>query len=119
LHTAMLIERRQHPRVKLAASVLVKTHRKCITGTTKDISVGGAFIRCQRPLESEEVFELLIRDSVQKLPIRAIAKVVRSHDSCPYNKIEAHGMAVQFIIISDRDRRLVSAIVSNQATNLP
>jgi c-di-GMP-binding flagellar brake protein YcgR len=113
----VIIERRQHPRVKLAVPVVAKTNRKLITGTTKDISAGGAFICCQRPLKSGEVFELLISASLRSLPIRAIAEVVRSHASCPDNEIEPHGMAVQFIIISDADRSLISSVVSNHSTN--
>ena len=118
LHTAKVIERRQHPRVELAVPAFAKTNRKLITGTTKDISEGGAFIFCQRPLESGEVFELLISASMGSPPIRAIAEVVRSHNSCPDTGSEPHGMAVQFIIISDSDRRIISAIVSNGATNI-
>jgi c-di-GMP-binding flagellar brake protein YcgR len=119
LHTAKVIERRQHPRVELAVPVFAKTNRKLISGTTKDISKGGAFICCQRPLQSGEVFELLISTDLRSPPIRAIAEVVRSHDSCPDSESEPHGMAVQFIIISDSDRRLISAIVSNHAANVP
>ena len=118
LHTAKVNERRQHPRVKLAVPAFAKAHRKLITGTTKDISAGGAFICCQRPLQSGEVFELLISASLGSPPIRAIAEVVRSHDSCPNSESEPHGMAVQFIIISDADRRFVSAIVSNHSTDI-
>jgi c-di-GMP-binding flagellar brake protein YcgR len=118
LHTAKVIERRQHPRVELAVPAFAKTNRKVISGTTKDISAGGAFICCQRPLQSGEVFELLISTALRSPPIRAIAEVVRSHDSCPDSESEPHGMAVQFIIISASDRRLISAIVANYAANI-
>jgi c-di-GMP-binding flagellar brake protein YcgR len=118
LHTAKVIERRQHPRVELAVPAFAKTNHKLITGTTKDISAGGAFICCERPLQSGEVLELLISVSLGSPPIRSIAEVVRSHDSCPDTESEPHGMAVQFIIISDADRRFISTIVSNHAANI-
>jgi c-di-GMP-binding flagellar brake protein YcgR len=118
LHTVKVMERRQHPRVELAVPVFAKTNRKVISGTTKDISAGGAFICCQRPFQSGEVFELLISTSLGSPPIKAIAEVVRSHNSCPDGESEPYGMAVQFIIISDADRKFISTIVSNDATNI-
>jgi c-di-GMP-binding flagellar brake protein YcgR len=116
LCTAKVTERRQHPRAKRTFPVFAETHRTLISGTTKDISAGGAFICCQQPLKSGEVFELLISVSLRNPPIRAIAEVVRSHNSCPENEPEPHGMAVQFIIIPEADRRAISTMVAKHAT---
>ena len=115
LRTAKVTERRQHPRAKLTFPVFAETHRTLISGTSKDISEGGAFICCEQPLKPGEVFELLISVSLLNPPIRAIAEVVRSHNSCPANELEPHGMAVQFIIIPEADRRAISNMVTKHA----
>ena len=118
MRTIKVTERRQHLRAKLTFPVFAKTNRTLISGTTKDISERGAFIYCQQPLKLGEVIEVLISVSPRNPPVRAIAEVVRSDNSCPANELEPYGMAVQFIIIPEAERRAISNMVLKHATRL-
>lgn len=112
MRTVKVTERRQHPRAKLTFPVFAETNRTLISGTTKNISERGAFVCCQQPLKLGDVIAVLISVSPRNPPIRAIAEVVRSDNSCSANEREPHGMAVKFIIIPEADRRAISDMVS-------
>ena len=89
----------------------METNRTLISGTTKDISAGGAFIQCLEPLEPNEVFELAMSVPCSNPPIKAIAEVVRLHNSNLKNGHDPNGMAIKFIIISDEYRKIISDLV--------
>ena len=82
-----------------------------MSGATKDISAGGAFIRCREPLRPKEVIELIVIVPRPNSPIKAIAEVIRSNHSDSDDDPKQHGMAVQFIIIPDIARKVISAMV--------
>ena len=109
----IMVGKRQHARAKLTYPIFVKAHRRLLSAETEDISAGGLFIRCREPLKPEEVLDLLIGVPVQDKPIRATAEVVRSQKVSPDNELEPLGMAVKFRIISDRDREIISTLVSD------
>lgn len=107
------IERRQHPRAIVNWPVIVKSTQGFMAGETKDISNGGAFISCREPLNPKEVFEVAISVSLLHPRVKAIAEVIWSIPSRFDDKPESRGMGVRFIKIADRDRELISALVSN------
>ena len=53
-------EVRQHPRVNITWPVRMKTSQGTIEAETKNISLGGAFICCHKPLPLGENFRLTI-----------------------------------------------------------
>jgi hypothetical protein len=61
------------------------------TGETKDISISGAFIYCDRPLEPNQVFKMVISAPEMRTSITGEAKVVWSAPS---------GMGVRFCSLS-------------------
>ena len=84
-------EKRRHPRKEASCFVTIETSGASRFGETKDISSGGAFIYCDRPLESEELFKVVISGPGMRNSITAEARVVWSN---PY------GMGVRFHSVS-------------------
>ena len=112
LHTAKVTKKRQHFGVKVAWPIFLESNRRIIRGETINISSDAAFIRCQEALEPGEVIELAISIPFPSSPIRTIAEVVRSETLGSDAKSLSHGTIVQFMIISDEDRRFISSFVS-------
>ncbi len=84
-------EKRRHPRKEANWFVTIETSGASRVVETKDISRGGAFIYCDRPLESEQLFNMVISAPGMRNSITAEARVVWSN---PY------GMGVRFHSVS-------------------
>jgi c-di-GMP-binding flagellar brake protein YcgR len=82
-------------------------------GQTTDISAGGAFIRCEEPLKLKEFFEMTISVSPLSPRIKAIAEVVWSNVSDLEAELQSRGMGVRFFKMSDEDRKVISALISD------
>lgn len=108
-------ERRQCTRVLLGCSVMVKTDQGIMIGQIIDISLGGAFICCRKPLEVEEVLEIDFWVSPQGPHVKATGEVVRSNVHCLDGETVCHGMGVQFTELSHEDRQFISDLVENQS----
>ena len=100
-------ERRKYPRAKVVWPVIMENNRNIISGETKDISAGGAYIRCRAPLKTIEVF-MYVSVSFLSPRIRGIAEVVRSDVLGSTNGVEYYGIGVRFIAISNEARELIS-----------
>jgi c-di-GMP-binding flagellar brake protein YcgR len=109
----MAKERRRYPRAIASWPVVLVTSEGDLTGRTRDISAGGAFICCRQPLRSNEKFSIVLY-SIPQLGrhLRIIAKVVRSDIYCN-DLLMSHGMGVQFTSISEEDHKLLSTLVSD------
>ena len=90
------IEKRQHPRMPITLPARMVTARGVMEGETENMSLHGAFIRCQKPLEPGE--RLIV---VVKLPsnpsFQSNAEVVWSRVPRPSDKGTSRGMGVKFI----------------------
>ena len=84
----------------------METSEGVIGAEVRNISLGGAFICCKRPLPMGEVFRLTLMGA-DKDPLTAIAKVVWSNVNVPNEKVINRGMGVRFIKMSDRHIQLV------------
>jgi hypothetical protein len=104
----------QHFGAKVAWPIFLESNRKIIRGETINISSNAAFIRCQEALEPGEVIELAISVPFPSSPIRTIAEVVRSETLGSAAESLSVGTIVQFMIISDEDRKFISSFVSDQ-----
>ena len=113
-------ERRSFPRAPLKWRILVqdKDSNRVMEGVTKDISGGGAYVRCAKPLKLNEVFDMVIKAPDKSLKVKA--EVVWSNIYGPDDDINPRGMGVVFLEISDEDRSTISKAVNHHlAENVP
>jgi Tfp pilus assembly protein PilZ len=78
---------------------------RVIHGEAKDISPFGAFIRCRKPLNLNEIFDMVVDTPDKALNIQA--EVVWSNIYGPDDNITPRGMGVRFVKISNEDRKLI------------
>ena len=92
----MIEERRRYPRTEVRWPVSIKTFQESLEGETKDVSLGGAFIRCAKPPELDEVLGLVMNVPDLDSAIRIVAKVVWVNIQGPDTEMSPHGMGVLF-----------------------
>ena len=109
-------ESRKHPRVHITWPVRMKTSQGTIEAEIKNISLGGAFICCPKPLPLRENFRLTI-DVPNHEPLRAKAEVVWSNISVPDDRIVNRGMGIRFIQITKANRDLLNKAISDHLKN--
>ena len=109
-------EARQHPRVNITWSVRMKTSQGSIEAEIKNISLGGAFICCPKPLPLGEVFRLTI-DVPDHETLTVKAEVVWSNINVPDDKIVNRGMGIRFIQITKANRDLLNKAISDHLKN--
>ena len=105
------IERRQCSRVLLGCPVMVTSPQGIMMGQIIDISLGGAFICCKKPLNVEEILELQFRISPASRTLTVKGEVVRSHVHCLDNQTRCHGMGVRFNDIPPESHLLIKSVV--------
>jgi len=105
------IERRQCSRVLLGCPVMVTSSQGIMMGQIIDISLGGAFICCKKPLDVKEILELQFRISPASSSLKARGEVVRSNVHCLDSQIKCHGMGVQFTDLSTESRLVITDVV--------
>jgi len=90
------IENRLRPRMPITLSARMITAAGVIEGETENISLHGAFIRCQKPLEPGERLIVIV-----KLPsnqsFNSYAEVVWSRVPRPNDEGTSPSMGVKFI----------------------
>ena len=102
-------EKRKHPRVDINWPVSIETAHGTIAAEVKNISLGGAFICCKKPLQLREVFRMTMIGPENE-PVIATAQVAWSNANVPEEKVINRGMGVRFIKMSDRHIQLVRQI---------
>ena len=103
-------EDRKSLRADVNWSVSMETSDGIIAAEAKNISLGGAFICCEKPLPIGENFQLTMTVPDNK-PISATAKVVWSNINVPSEKVINRGMGVRFLKVSEQHIRLVRQIL--------
>ncbi|MBL7174853.1 MAG: PilZ domain-containing protein [Desulfobacteraceae bacterium] len=93
-------EKRQYARAGIVWPVSIKTSQGIISAKTKDLSLGGAFIVCQKPLPLKEQFPVTI-EVPDKGPLTFTSEVVWSNNHVPDDKIVIRGMGIRFIQNTD------------------
>ncbi len=90
------IDNRQHPRMPITLLARMVTTTSVMEGVTENISLHGAFIRCQKPLEPGE--RIIV---IAKLPsnpsFNSHAEIVWSRVPRPNDEVISRGMGVKFI----------------------
>jgi Tfp pilus assembly protein PilZ len=102
-------DKREHPRADINWAASMETSDGRIDAQIKNISLGGAFICCKKPLSIGEVFPLTMLGPDNE-PVMATAKVVWSNVNVPDEKVVNRGMGVRFLKMSDRHIQLVRQI---------
>ncbi len=116
LHETFQKDKRQHPRVDITLPVRIETSQGTIEGETINISLGGAFICCQRPLPLRENFRLAV-DAPNNDSLTVNAEVVWSNINVPDEKILNRGMGIRFIEITKADREFLNHVLSAHHEN--
>jgi len=99
-------EKRKQPRADSNWPVSMETSEGTVDAEVKNISLGGAFICCKKPLPLGQVFPLTMICPDNE-PVIATAEVVWSNVNVPDEKVINRGMGVRFIKMSDRHIQLV------------
>ena len=102
-------EKRKYPRVDINWPVSIETAYGTIAAEVINISFGGAFICCKKPLQLRKVFRLTMIGPENE-PVIATAQVVWSNANVSEEKVINRGMGVRFIKMSDRHIQLVRQI---------
>jgi hypothetical protein len=104
-------EKRRHSRVEVTYPVILeKNIGLFMSGEIKDISEGGAFIKCWEPLPPNEVFQIEFSGAHLDYRMKATAEVVWSNASRPDDGAESRGMGVRFTKISDEVYKVISSL---------
>ncbi|MEJ2364086.1 MAG: PilZ domain-containing protein [Deltaproteobacteria bacterium] len=90
---------------KLQWPISAQVGSRVIHGEAKNISPFGAFIRCRKPLNLNEIFDMVVDTPGKSLNIQA--EVVWSNIYGPDDTITPRGMGVRFVKISSEDRKLI------------
>ena len=99
-------ESRQHPPAHVNWPVSMETPDGPIQAEAKNISLGGAFISCEKPLPIGHSFSLTMIGPDNE-PVTATAQVVWSNVNMPDEKVIHRGMGVRFIKMSERHLQIV------------
>ena len=104
-------ERREHPRAEVSWPVSMITAQGLFQGEIKDISKGGALIRCTELPKTDEPLELSIEITDHLLSISATVEKVRLNLDDSDKALPSYDMAVRFLgIDADQSKHLFNAI---------
>jgi Tfp pilus assembly protein PilZ len=110
-------EKRQHPRVAISWSAMLEPPYENLKVQLKDISLGGAFVICGKPLPLKEKIRLCIKIPDQEA-LLLNAQVMWSNTNVPPEEVINRGMGIQFVQNKDTARqRLEKAIAMHQENN--
>ena len=95
--------RRKYSRIEAAWPINIFFSDGVIEGEVKNISLGGALIRCLEPPEEDKAFDLLIEIPEYVLPVQATVEKVRLNNHVSDNSDLSYEMAIRFTDISEED----------------
>jgi hypothetical protein len=97
-------EQRQDPRADIRWPVTIETDQGPVKAETSNLSVGGAYIRCDWTPAQGEVVTITVQPP-HCSPLRISAEVTWAGEILPL------GMGVRFLEISEEDKELINAEV--------
>ena len=101
-------EKRDYPRAEIKWPAVIKTDQGTMDGVTSNVTPNGVFIRCQKPLRLNEIFELTIDIPNSDQTLTARAEVTWSNRWGPDDEISPRGMGVRFVKISSESRKFIA-----------
>jgi hypothetical protein len=100
-------QRRKDLRANIRWPVFIHVDEKVLEAETANFSAGGALICCPAQWVLPEIVRITIRP-----PVRAVlditAEVLRTEVYCPNDDAIPRGIAVRFVIVTERDRKFLS-----------
>ena len=99
-------------RLKLECSALIERPQGFTKVGIKEISLNGAFVTCPRPFPIGETFQIKIFFEAEKF-LELKADVLWNNTNVPQDQVVARGMKVRFLHLSDAERQILNAIVSD------
>ena len=100
-------KRRMELRAEITWPVTIITGVKVLQGRTVNISSSGALLCCGEQLSLNEIVRLSMKPPI-RAQLEITAEVVRTNVPCAEDHDPPQGVAVRFIIISEKDRQFVS-----------
>jgi len=88
-------ERRMYPRIRVRRAVSIIAAEGLCRGETEDISLEGAFIRCEKPVRPNEKVLLTFQDHSSNTLV--LAQVVWTNYKAQVSGDRPTGMGVQFL----------------------
>jgi hypothetical protein len=104
-------EKRRHPRVAIAWQAAVERSGRREEVQLKDVSLGGAFVLCRRPLALNDRFKITINIPDQG-PLALNAEVVWSNANIPREKVVNRGMGIRFIENEEMERQMLQGAIT-------
>jgi len=108
-------ERRNYPRIKIKLPVVKMAGNGLVNGEIRDLSLGGAFIRCPEMLNTKDKFHMVISAKGRLMSI--IGEVVWEDVKKINNKTTLRGMGVRFTQIFSGDRRFLREVIASHHRN--
>jgi len=97
-------EKRQYPRVDISWQAILEKSGQGRQVHLKDISLGGAFVICQEPLNLKDQFKISI-NLPDRGPLQLNAEVVWSNANIPEDTVVNRGMGIRFIKNEEKERQ--------------
>ena len=102
-------EKRDSERNEVAWPVTMECTEGLFTGETKNISMSGAFICCEKIPPLQQKFRVIFNPPDRPVII-AQAEVVWSNSNVPADQVVNRGMGIRFLEISPEDREFISKL---------
>ena len=103
---------RRHARVRVRWPVVIQTPTGLVDGTTEDLSLGGAFIRLSRELNSNHNLPLVFDVEGRFVPCNA--QIVWSDERNLSDQRKFLGIGVRFTRMMPNDRAFLHGEISNR-----
>ena len=100
-------KKRMELRAEIIWPVTINTGVKVLQGKTVNISASGSLLCCGEQLSLNEIVRLSMKPPIRS-QLEITAEVVRTHVPCAEDEDPPQGVAVRFIIISEKDRQFIS-----------
>ncbi len=94
-------ETRKEPRADVNWAVSMDTSEGVAIGVIKNVSLGGAFVCCKKPLPLGEIFHLTMIGPDGE-PLTATAEVIWSNANVPDGRVINRGMGIRLTKVSDK-----------------
>jgi Tfp pilus assembly protein PilZ len=106
-------EKRQHPRVAISWPAVLEPPYEHLKVQLKDISLGGAFVVCRKPLPLKEKIRFCLKMPDQE-ELLLNAQVIWSNSNVPQDKVINRGMGVKFVQNTNKARQRLEKAISEQ-----
>ena len=105
-------EKRQHPRVAISWPAMLEPPYAHLQVQLKDISLGGAFVVCRKPLPLKEKIRFCIKIPDEE-ELLLNAQVLWSNTNVPREKVINRGMGVKFVQNTNKARQRLEKAISD------